>query len=74
MIYAYNRMGVVLDISKIFTENDIDVKSMNVRVSKQDKATIEMGFETHGVEQLNRIVKKIRGVESIIDIDRRTNG
>ncbi len=74
VIYAYNRMGVVLDISKIFTENDIDVKSMNVRVSKQDKATIEMGFETHGVEQLNRIVKKIRGVESIIDIDRRTNG
>ena len=74
MIYAYNRTGVVLDISKIFTENEIDVKSMNVRVSKQDKATIEMGFETRGVEQLNRIVKKIRGVESIIDIDRRRNG
>ena len=74
VIYAYNRTGVVLDISKIFTENDIDVKSMNVRVSKQDKATIEMGFETRGVEQLNRIVKKIRGVESIIDIDRRRNG
>ncbi len=74
VIYSFNRSGVLFDISKIFTENKIDVKSMDVRVSKQDKATIVVGFETHGVEQLNRLVKKIRAVESIIDIERRSNG
>ena len=57
VIYSYNRSGVLFDVSKIFTENEIDVKSMNVRTSKQDKATIVVGFETRGVEQLNKLVK-----------------
>ena len=74
VIYSYNRSGVLFDVSKIFTENEIDVKSMNVRTSKQDKATIVVGFETRGVEQLNKLVKKLRNVESVIDIERRSNG
>lgn len=74
VIFSFNRSGVLLDISKIFTENNIDVKSMEVRVSKQEKATISVGFETHGVDQLNTIVKKIQAVESVIEIERRTNG
>lgn len=74
VIYCYNRSGVLFDVSKIFTENEIDVKSMNVRTTKQEKATIVVGFETKGVEQLNKLVKKLRTVESVIDIERRTNG
>lgn len=74
VIYSFNRSGVLFDISRIFTENDIDVKSMNVRTSKQDKATFVVGFETRGVDQLNKLVKKLRGVESVIDIERRSNG
>ena len=74
VIYSYNRSGVLFDVSKIFTENEIDVKSMNVRTSKQDKATIVVGFETKGVEQLNKLVTKLRNVESVIDIERRSNG
>ena len=74
VIYSYNRSGVLFDVSKIFTENEIDVKSMNVRTSKQDKATIVVGFETRGVEQLNKLVKKLRNVESVIDIERHSNG
>ena len=74
VIYSYNRSGVLFDVSRIFTENEIDVKSMNVRTTKQEKATIVVGFETKGVEQLNKLVKKLRGVESVIDIERRSNG
>ena len=74
VLYSYTRSGVLFDVSKIFTENEIDVKSMNVRTSKQDKATIVVGFETRGVEQLNKLVKKLRNVESVIDIERRSNG
>lgn len=74
VIYSYNRSGVLFDVSRIFTENEIDVKSMNVRTTKQEKATIVVGFETKGVEQLNKLVKKLRNVESVIDIERRSNG
>lgn len=74
VIYSFNRSGVLFDISRVFTENGIDVKSMNVRTSKQEKATFVIGFETKGVDQLNKLIKKLRGVESVIDIERSTNG
>jgi GTP pyrophosphokinase len=71
-IYAHNRSGVLLDISRIFTENSIDVTSMNVRTNKQGTATISIGFEVRGVEQLKVLVAKFRNIESVIDIERTT--
>lgn len=40
-MYANDRQGLLMDMSKVFTEMNIDVKSMNVRTSKQGTATIE---------------------------------
>lgn len=71
-IYAHNRHGVLLDVSRIFTENKIDVTSMNVRINKQGTATISIGFEVQGVEQLTTLVGKLRNIESVIDIERTT--
>ncbi len=69
-IYAHNRIGICVDISRIFTERQIDITSMTVRTSKQGLATVTMSFDTHGVEELKRLVEKLRQVESIIDIER----
>lgn len=69
-IFANNRTGVLVDISRVLTENKIDVISMNVRTSKQGTASISIGFEINGVEQLNEIIDKIRNVESVLDIER----
>ena len=71
-IYANNRSGVLLDISKIFTENNIDVSSMTVRTSRQGTATISVGFEIKGVEQLQYFVYKIGNVGSVLDVERTT--
>ena len=43
---------------------------MNVRTSKQGLATISMAFDIRSVEELNRLIDKMRQVESIIDIER----
>lgn len=69
-IYTTNRMGMLADISKTFTENKIDVTSMNVRTSKQGTATLSVGFQIKSVEHLHTVVKKLRGIEGIIDIER----
>ncbi len=74
VVYCYNRSGVLLDVSRIFTENKIDVKSMNVRTTKQDRASLTIGFETHGVEELDRLIAKLKTVESVTDIERSANG
>ena len=69
-IYANNRTGLLADMSKIFTERSIDLTSMNSRVSKQGTATISISFEISGTEELNKIIEKLRQIDSIIDIER----
>lgn len=69
-LYGINRMEMLADLSKVFTENKINVTSMNVRTNKHDKATISVGFAIHGVEQLHILVKKLRNIEGILDIER----
>ena len=71
-IFANNRTGLLVDITKIFTERKIDVRSVNSRTSKQGLATITLEFEVPGKETLNYLIEKIRQVESIIDIERST--
>lgn len=70
VIYANNRVGILTDLSKIFTERNIDVNSINSRTSKSDIATISMTFAIQGTEELNSLIAKIRTIDSIIDIER----
>lgn len=69
-IYADDRSGILFDITKILSEANISVNSINSRTSKQGKATITISFSIKSVDQLNTIIAKIRNVESIIDIER----
>ena len=48
----------------------IPIKAMNVRTSKQGKATITIQFGIHSKEELSRLTTKIMAIESIIDIER----
>ena len=72
VIYANNRNGLLADISKALTEKNIDIRSMNTRTSKQGIATLQTSFEIGSREELNRIIEKIRTIDSVIDIERTT--
>ena len=71
-IFANNRNGLLADISKAMTEKNINILSMNTRTSKQGLATLQTTFEIESREELNRVIDKIRGIESVIDIERTT--
>ena len=71
-IYANNRNGLLADVSRALTEKDIDILALNTRVSKQGTATFMVSFEIRSREELQRIIDKLRTIESIIDIERTT--
>lgn len=71
-IYANNRNGLLADVSRALTEKGIDILALNTRVNKQGTATIMVSFEIGGREELQRIIDKLRTIESIIDIERTT--
>lgn len=71
-IYGNNRTGLLVDITRIFTERDIDISSINSKTSRQGVATISIIFGIRSKEELQGLVEKIRQVESVMDVERIT--
>ncbi len=71
-IYGHNRTGLLVDISKVFTERNIDISTIHSRTSKQGVATIDVSFEVSSKAELVDLVTKLKSIESVIDIERTT--
>ena len=71
-IYGNNRTGLLVDITKVFTEKNIDINAIHSKTSRQEIATIDISFNTRGRAELTNVIEKLRQVESIIDIERTT--
>ncbi len=69
-IYTTNRPGLLMDVSKVFTENQINISSINTHTSKQDVVTIELSFVIGGRDQLNHVIEKLRQIVGVLDIER----
>lgn len=72
IIYANNRNGLLADVSRALTEKNIDILSLNTRVSKKGMASMSVSFEISSKEELNRIIDKLCNVESVVSIERTT--
>lgn len=71
-MYVNDRTGILMDVSRVVTELNKDIKSMNVRTNKQGVATIDIGFVVKGREELALLIKKLNTVPGVIDIERTT--
>ncbi|MBQ0059995.1 MAG: bifunctional (p)ppGpp synthetase/guanosine-3',5'-bis(diphosphate) 3'-pyrophosphohydrolase [Lachnospiraceae bacterium] len=70
-IYASNRTGLVVDVSRILTERKIDILSMNVRTSKQGIVSMELAFSVHSMEELNTLIREIKKISNVLDVERK---
>jgi GTP pyrophosphokinase len=70
-IYAQNRTGLLVDISRVFTERKIDIGSLSSRANKQGTATLEMSFQVHSKDELGAVIAQIRKIPSVIDVTRK---
>ncbi len=72
-VFANNRIGILVEVTRVFTERQIDIKGVNARIDKHgDKVTIVVSFDTHGVSELNYLMSKLRQVEGVLSIERTT--
>lgn len=69
-IYCINRKGVLVDVSKVFTENNIDIENLETRKTKEEHATITVSFEINDKSELNSIMTKLKNIESVLDVVR----
>ncbi|MCR5701367.1 MAG: bifunctional (p)ppGpp synthetase/guanosine-3',5'-bis(diphosphate) 3'-pyrophosphohydrolase [Lachnospiraceae bacterium] len=70
-IFTSDRTGMLFDITKLFTEANINVTAINSKTNnKNNKATIVVEFQIRKVEQLNSIIAKLRAIQGVIDVER----
>ena len=72
-IYANNRTGLLVDITRTLTEKNVAILSLSTATSKKEIATIQVSFEIRGKDELNNIVEKLGQIESVINIERTSN-
>ncbi len=69
-IYCHDRNGLLVDISKILTEQEISIRSINSATSKHNIVTINVSFAVSNRDQLDVLCTKIRQVIGVIDVER----
>ena len=72
-IIGVDRSGLLFDVSKILTEDNMTVKSLNARAVSKEKSIINVSLEINRVEQLNKLTTKLQAIDGVIDIIRTNN-
>ena len=69
-IFAGDRQGLLVEVSRLMAEAGISIRTMNVWTSKQGLATMETSFEVGSIVELRSIIDKLRSIEGVIDVER----
>ena len=69
-VTANDRVGLILEISRQLADDDISVKGFNVRTTKDLLAIFNITIEIKTKEQLERVVKRLKGLKDIIEVER----
>lgn len=69
-IFSADKPGLLAEVTKVLTEKNINIISMNVRVNKQGKASISTSFSTTGTLELSNIIERLRQIDGVLDIER----
>jgi len=69
-VEAWDRVGLVRDISTLVAEEKINIASMMVTEHEDKTTTLRFTLETRGLQQLGRIMLKLEGVKGVTGVTR----
>lgn len=71
-IEAYDRSGLLRDITQVLSSSKSDVLSLNTMSNKDENtATMTVTVEISSLDQLARLLAQIRNLPNIIDVRRK---
>ena len=70
-VLSNDRTGLLGDIVKEITGLKINIMGVNTKTSKDRIATIDITIEVQDTEQLNKVIKAIRKVDSVYEVNRK---
>jgi GTP pyrophosphokinase len=70
LIEAYDRTGLLSDISNIVADDKINIVAANVRVHKDHRATVQATLEVSSVAQLSRVMAHLEQLKDVYSVER----
>lgn len=72
VINAWDRKGLLQEIMNVLGELKANILSVNGSGLKDGSAQVHMTVEVHSLEHLSQISERLRGVKSIMEVNRQT--
>ncbi len=70
-VEAFDRQGLLRDVSKVLTDEKVDVVGINTRSNKKEQtAVMTIDIEISDLNQLGRVMDKINQLQNIINVSR----
>ena len=69
-VRAADRKGLLAEITAIIDESKININAFHSRTTKDKIAIINFILEINDVEQMNKLIRKFRKIEGVLDVFR----
>jgi GTP diphosphokinase / guanosine-3',5'-bis(diphosphate) 3'-diphosphatase len=69
-VEAYDRTGLLNDITQVVAENKVNIVAANVGVSQDHTAVVTATLQVHSVSQLARVMSRIENLKDVISVQR----
>ena len=70
-VFANDRSGLLADIIQVLSNLKTKLMGLNSKASKEHIATIELTVEVENTDELNKILKELRKVDSVYEVTRK---
>jgi GTP diphosphokinase / guanosine-3',5'-bis(diphosphate) 3'-diphosphatase len=69
-VEAYDRTGLLNDITQVVAENKVNIVAASVHVSPDHTAIVQATLQVASVSQLARVMSRIEGLKDVINVQR----
>ena len=69
-VEAYDRTGLLSDITQVVAENKVNIVAASVAVSQDHTAVVTATLQVHSVSQLARVMSRIETLKDVLSVQR----
>lgn len=69
-IHVINRIGMLEDITKVFAENSLDIRAIDVKNEHKELITINILFYVDNKQTLKEVMSQISTIENVTSVER----
>lgn len=70
-VFANDRAGLLADVIQVLSNLKTKLIALNSKATKEHIATIEVTIEVENIEDLNKVLKELRKIDSVYEVTRK---